>query len=118
MTFILKYLWIDSLCIIQGDKDDGDAESSRMAETYENRFLNVAASYSSDSNGGFMLERNSLQVTLFNWNHRVEPGPSKNQASNWMESETISWTCISFQQSAATGLERCPNLAARGWVLQ
>jgi hypothetical protein len=50
----LKYLWIDSLCIIQGDEEDWDAESSRMAETYENGLLNLAASRSSDSNGGLM----------------------------------------------------------------
>jgi len=114
----LKYLWIDSLCIIQGDKDDWDAESSRMAETYENGFLNLAASYSSDSNGGFMLERNSLQVTLFNWNHSVKPITSKNQDDKWMESESISWTYGSLQQFATTGLERRPALATRGWVLQ
>jgi hypothetical protein len=114
----LKYLWIDSLCIIQRDKDDWDAESSRMAETYENGFLNLATSYSSDSNGGFMLERNSLQVTLFNWNHSVKPITSKNQDGKWMESESISWTYGSFQQFATTGLERRPALATRGWVLQ
>lgn len=114
----LKYLWIDSLCIIQGDKDDWDAESSRMAETYENGLLNLAASYSSDSNGGLMLERNGLQVTPLNWNHEVEPITSKNHDGRWMESGTITWTYGSLQQFATTGLERRPTLSTRGWVLQ
>jgi hypothetical protein len=30
----IRYLWIDSLCIVQGDREDWERESSRMGEIY------------------------------------------------------------------------------------
>ncbi|CZR40426.1 uncharacterized protein FPRO_05326 [Fusarium proliferatum ET1] len=49
------YLWIDSLCIIQGDKVDWERESSNMASIYSKGILNLAASYSPDSHGGKII---------------------------------------------------------------
>lgn len=40
----LQYLWIDALCIIQGDADDWARESSRMCEVYSNAYLTIAGS--------------------------------------------------------------------------
>ncbi|KAJ4855881.1 heterokaryon incompatibility protein (HET) domain-containing protein [Trichoderma breve] len=40
----IRYLWIDSLCIIQGDESDWKRESDTMAEIYQNAFLVIAAS--------------------------------------------------------------------------
>ncbi|KAK1754203.1 HET-domain-containing protein [Echria macrotheca] len=42
-AFQVRYLWIDSLCIIQDCKEDCDKESARMAEVYSNSFLTIAA---------------------------------------------------------------------------
>lgn len=43
----IRYLWVDALCILQGSdakaKADWERESSRMATTYGNAFLTVAA---------------------------------------------------------------------------
>lgn len=50
--FNVHYLWIDSLCIIQGDAEDWRNEASRMAEIYENSYFTIAATASTDSNGG------------------------------------------------------------------
>ncbi|KAK4118100.1 HET-domain-containing protein [Parathielavia appendiculata] len=47
-----QYLWIDSLCIIQGDAHDWVIEASRMAGVYANAFLVIAASGASDGDGG------------------------------------------------------------------
>ena len=39
-----RYLWIDSLCIIQNDSEDWQSEGLRMHETYGNAYLTIAAS--------------------------------------------------------------------------
>ncbi|KAH6669468.1 heterokaryon incompatibility protein-domain-containing protein [Halenospora varia] len=53
----LRYLWVDSLCIIQDDEDDWLREASRMADVYEGAYLTIAASASSDGSGGLFLSR-------------------------------------------------------------
>ncbi|KAK3690542.1 heterokaryon incompatibility protein-domain-containing protein [Podospora appendiculata] len=39
----VKYLWIDSLCIVQDDRDDWLREAGQMANIYANCFLTIAA---------------------------------------------------------------------------
>jgi hypothetical protein len=48
----VRYLWIDALCIIQGDTTDWLREAPQMVSIYQNAYLAVAATASSDSNGG------------------------------------------------------------------
>lgn len=50
----IRYVWIDALCIIQGNQDDWYDESKRMAEVYGNATLTVIAGRSADSHAGFM----------------------------------------------------------------
>lgn len=40
----IEYLWIDSLCIIQDDVRDWNAEAFRMADVYGNAYVMIAAS--------------------------------------------------------------------------
>ncbi|KAL1867676.1 hypothetical protein Daus18300_006231 [Diaporthe australafricana] len=40
----VKYIWIDSLCIIQDDDDDWKHEATKMASYYENAWLTIAGS--------------------------------------------------------------------------
>ncbi|KAF2184770.1 heterokaryon incompatibility [Zopfia rhizophila CBS 207.26] len=48
------YLWIDSLCIVQDDIRNWRPEGSKMADTYENAFLTISATASSDSSVGIL----------------------------------------------------------------
>lgn len=48
----VRYLWIDSLCIIQDSRDDWEREAERMANIYANSYLTIAASSSVDSGSG------------------------------------------------------------------
>ncbi|RSL74999.1 hypothetical protein CEP51_011277 [Fusarium floridanum] len=48
----LRYLWIDSLCIIQDSTEDWQIESSKMADIYHDSFLTIAAISSPGSRGG------------------------------------------------------------------
>jgi len=50
----LQYLWIDALCIIQGDADDWARESSRMCEVYSNAYLTIAGSNAAGNAEGIL----------------------------------------------------------------
>lgn len=47
-----RYLWIDSLCIIQDDDQDWEREASRMAAVYANSWLTIAAAGSGYTSQG------------------------------------------------------------------
>lgn len=48
----LRYLWIDSLCIIQDDSDDWSLHVAAMADIYRNAYITLAAGASCDDDGG------------------------------------------------------------------
>lgn len=52
-----SYIWIDSICIIQDDKEDWITESGMMASVYNGADLVIAASVAKGSNDGFLRER-------------------------------------------------------------
>jgi hypothetical protein len=52
----IRYLWIDSLCIIQGNQKDWKSEAKRMQDVYAGAYCTIAATSAVDSNAGF-LER-------------------------------------------------------------
>ncbi|KLO89367.1 tol protein [Fusarium fujikuroi] len=52
----VRYLWIDSLCICQGDKEDWERESAKMLSVYANSYLTIAASSGKDSHEGLFNE--------------------------------------------------------------
>jgi hypothetical protein len=51
-----RYMWIDSLCIIQDDPSDWQHESSRMASVYQGAALTLAATDAEDGAGGCFLD--------------------------------------------------------------
>lgn len=53
----IRYIWIDSLCIVQDDIHDWNKESVRMAAIYSNSSINIAATGASDSLGGCLSPR-------------------------------------------------------------
>ncbi|PVH73312.1 HET-domain-containing protein [Cadophora sp. DSE1049] len=58
----LRYLWIDSLCIIQDSEKDWAKESSEMSRIYSNGSCNIAASSSLDGSEGLFHPRNPLAI--------------------------------------------------------
>ena len=53
----LRYIWIDSLCIIQDSKSDWEQEAAQMADIYKGSYVTIAAEGSRDSHGGILRER-------------------------------------------------------------
>ncbi|KAI9924687.1 hypothetical protein MW887_006539, partial [Aspergillus wentii] len=59
----VNYIWIDALCIIQGDLKDWERESSQIAEIYSHAFLTVCAAQGTSCQSGF-LERDLDEVQV------------------------------------------------------
>ncbi|KAF2658647.1 HET-domain-containing protein [Lophiostoma macrostomum CBS 122681] len=58
-----SYLWIDSLCIIQGNREDWQREARRMGDVYRHSTCNLSAAYA-DPTRGFLFEDQSRDVNL------------------------------------------------------
>ncbi|EMR90362.1 hypothetical protein ACHAPC_007037 [Botrytis cinerea] len=60
----LRFIWIDSLCIVQDSLDDWKHESILMASIYSNSYVNIAATGAADSSMGFLAPRNPLHRSI------------------------------------------------------
>lgn len=64
----VRYLWIDSLCIVQDDPDDWRRESQKMGDVFEQCICVIAATDSVDSQGQdhglFLPRKDPLAVEL------------------------------------------------------
>ncbi|KAF2184136.1 hypothetical protein K469DRAFT_540496, partial [Zopfia rhizophila CBS 207.26] len=67
----IPYLWIDALCIVQGDKKDWAFEAERMADYYGNATITIAATRASDGEAGCFVDRNIFlaRPCRLNWHH-------------------------------------------------
>ena len=62
----IRYLWIDSLCILQDSDIDKGHQCARMGEYYRNALITLSALNSRDSTEGFLNARAVVNsVTLF-----------------------------------------------------
>lgn len=62
----VRYLWIDSLCIIQDDPDDWLREAAVMGEIYAKAYCTLAATSARDSNDGLFIPRPASQSVKLN----------------------------------------------------
>ncbi|KAF2002670.1 HET-domain-containing protein [Amniculicola lignicola CBS 123094] len=53
----IRYIWIDSLCIIQDSSRDWETESAKMGAIYENSYVTISATDSGDSNTRCLVDR-------------------------------------------------------------
>lgn len=107
----VRYLWIDSLCIIQNDLADWEQESVKMGSYYSNALFNIAAVSASNGSGGCFLDHNTFETTPCP-TRIVIPG-TKLQTSDGFLRTSTSWDPV--DQVAA--FQR-PPLWQRAWVLQ
>ncbi|KAI0408850.1 heterokaryon incompatibility protein-domain-containing protein [Xylaria palmicola] len=57
-----EYIWIDSLCILQGDEQDWLLEASRMADVYSGCTINLVAADGPDGSVGLFFERDAQTI--------------------------------------------------------
>lgn len=96
----LQRLWIDSVCIVQDDPDDWDAESKLMERVFSSAYCTIAASCSSGSSDGFLKQRPERQCVAMQ-------GPGRD--GTYYVCEPIDNFYGDVEQS---------ELNQRGWVLQ
>jgi hypothetical protein len=56
----LRYLWIDSLCILQDSESDWATHVEVMASIYENAHITLAAGASDSDEGGFFVTPSNM----------------------------------------------------------
>ncbi|KAF4443400.1 HET-domain-containing protein [Fusarium austroafricanum] len=61
----VPYLWIDALCIIQGNKQDWEAEAPKMGEYYKNAILTIAASLANQVAEPFLVPREEISQDIY-----------------------------------------------------
>ncbi|KAL9064106.1 MAG: hypothetical protein Q9157_007954 [Trypethelium eluteriae] len=50
----IDYLWVDALCIIQGDKNDWELEGAKMNRVYTHALFVISVTFGHDANSGFL----------------------------------------------------------------
>jgi hypothetical protein len=58
----VKYLWIDSLCILQDSQTDWFAEASRMRHVYGDSYLTISALSGADDHAGLFYSRDTSVI--------------------------------------------------------
>lgn len=95
----IRYLWIDSLCIIQGPYGDFNAESKRMEGVFSGAYCVLAASRANGQRDGFLSHRPQREYITF------QRGAEK--------PFYVCKTIDNFSRDVIEG-----SLNKRGWVLQ
>ena len=58
----IRYIWIDSLCIIQDDNEDWQREAPLMEKVYGNSYCNIAAADAKNSTEGLFRSRKQYHL--------------------------------------------------------
>lgn len=103
----VRYLWIDSLCIIQDSKDDWKVESLKMADVYRHAVLTISALSSPGSTHGIFPQspRPNSPTNTVKLSGRIKSGEVNISRKN-TKSEYLTALAL-----------KCP-LYRRGWCLQ
>ncbi|TVY87515.1 hypothetical protein LAWI1_G005673 [Lachnellula willkommii] len=121
----IRYLWIDSLCIIQDDILDWEVESAKMAQVYMSSQLNLAATHSSSGKEGCFGERRSLDTlnqTELNVGEDVAIEPSDETEGNYKifyrHALHVAHDHFTRAMDYAHTIEDLSPLLSRAWVFQ
>lgn len=94
----IQYLWIDSLCILQGPNGDFEEESARMESVFSAAYCTIAASSAVGTSSNILVRRTPPDIV------RVDYGDRSLYLCESMDN---------FQEDVIDG-----PLNRRGWVLQ
>lgn len=107
----VQYLWIDSLCIIQGSEEDWRKEASRMVHLYSNSYCNIAATGFSNSSGGCFKQGDPRLVRPVTIN-----ATWTSDATNPDNPPPDDYVCF-YNGYWSQGVDEAP-LGKRAWVIQ
>jgi len=105
----VRYLWIDSLCIVQDSDDDKGREIPKMASIYGNAVFNIAASAAADATEGLFRERSAdlFKPTELPLNFQLADGSRK-----------TCFATLSRLLHSRSSQELRSKLDDRGWIFQ
>jgi len=103
----IRYLWVDSLCIVQDSASDWAKHVSKMAQIYQHGLLTLAAGASSDDDGGFFAEVPEKWKTQYRFQLDVEDAQYEFHCRHVVDHPDAGWPCK----------ETLP-LMERGWCFQ
>lgn len=69
----LQYLWIDSICIVQGPRGDFNVEAKRMENVFSRAYCVLAATCATGQNDGFLGRRAERKHIAFQPDSRRAP---------------------------------------------
>jgi hypothetical protein len=98
-----RYLWIDTLCVVQDDKEDWTHEVSQIGKIYGNAMLTIFATGSQSHNDSMFCNNNiqTITVTYKGKDYQFQVAPRVEHIYMSSERQEL----------------KCP-LLQRGWVLQ
>lgn len=106
----VRYLWIDSLCIIQDSQNDWSHEAACMDVIYSNSYCNVAAAQSIDPSVSIIHPRDPHAIGKFEVKVKVLQRSTDKSKQDGLASFVLH--CDEMKE-----LDDAP-LFQRGWVLQ
>ncbi|KAF2110756.1 heterokaryon incompatibility protein-domain-containing protein [Lophiotrema nucula] len=71
----VRFLWIDSLCIIQDDDNDWAREAASMSKIYSDTYLNISATAARDGREGCYRRRDLARVAPLNIHSHRKKSP-------------------------------------------
>ena len=101
----VKYIWIDSICIVQDDDQDWEAEAPRMVTIYMNSLLTISAEGPGESDPSFLRPREVACPLPYEYYH---PSLGHIEGNVWLEPLVPQ---LNFWIEYNT-------LRDRGWILQ
>ncbi|KAH7349190.1 heterokaryon incompatibility protein-domain-containing protein [Pyrenochaeta sp. MPI-SDFR-AT-0127] len=107
----IPFLWIDSLCIIQGDKEDWEVEGSKMADIYSDATVMVAATTATDDSLGFLNPRKSHRTATLEF----VDSPSSSSSSGYKGNKRVARVYVQGDHEV---IDRKDRLKERAWCLQ
>jgi hypothetical protein len=81
----IRYLWIDSLCILQDDLQDWEQESANMASIYSNSYLTMAATRASNPHTSLFESR---------WTRYASPSEARTEVTGKLSVESVKVGCL------------------------
>lgn len=105
-----RYLWIDSLCILQDSREDWEISSVKMGDIYKDSALTIAAAVSTSSSGNLIHVYEEAPVTVLHNALKINAsGDSRGSLSIRRKDK--------FEDQLLDGIVKS-HLATRGWALQ
>jgi hypothetical protein len=113
-----RYLWIDSLCIIQDSTEDWELECSKMAHIYRNSRVTICGTTASDSSSGFLHPRSCPEPAPSLWEYRNAEKVEYKRATFSLRVDQSYSSSDYPGASRLTEKEEVSPLRLRGWILQ